>query len=538
VAQLDFEKEYSTIITDYLNTKPDSAYLLTRKLVSYSRSTNDTSNLIRSYELLGLCMEIRGRYREAIVQYERALDLAEHIRDSALTASAYCKLGKAHSGMSKFEQAMSYHNKSMNFRMHLGDSVGMAVNCIDISTIHAQLGQYQLALDFLQSSQKDVNKNPKDIQVLANNNFSQVYQNMGDYSQAIEFAKNNLALLENEHDHYLLIDVLLTMGNIQKEFNNKDEAIKHFKTAVQLAKRYQHFHQVATGALLLGQTYIQTKELDLANEYLLDSKESFQLLEDVSGEIQAEIGIAQIDIWQGELASAETRFNYCLQLSEDHKLPLQLTKSILGLAKVNLALNDYHTAKKQALKSIAQAKKLNTKLDVMKGYNVLHQILYNIGEYESALEYLEKFLSLKKELFPNALQKQLNIELSRSEAEKKRVIREEKEKQLAQQKAEKLSRRNRIQYSIISITILTIFSLTFVVSRMKLPNWAIELLVFLPFLLLFEFMLVLTDPHVEAFTNNDPAWKLAFNTLMAALIFPLHSFFEQTIKNDYKQLNG
>ena len=58
----------------------------------------------------------------------------------------------------------------------------------------------------------------------------------------------------------------------------------------------------------------------------------------------------------------------------------------------------------------------------------------------------------------------------------------------------------------------------------------IRLSLFLPFLVFFEFLLVLTDPFIDGFTAGEPLTKLLINTAMAALIFPAHSFFERLLK--------
>ncbi|MFH1320425.1 MAG: hypothetical protein ABII90_07220 [Bacteroidota bacterium] len=55
-------------------------------------------------------------------------------------------------------------------------------------------------------------------------------------------------------------------------------------------------------------------------------------------------------------------------------------------------------------------------------------------------------------------------------------------------------------------------------------------MIFFTFLLFFEFTLVLSDPYIERFSAGAPAIKLAFNAILAAMIFPLHSFFEGKLK--------
>jgi len=59
--------------------------------------------------------------------------------------------------------------------------------------------------------------------------------------------------------------------------------------------------------------------------------------------------------------------------------------------------------------------------------------------------------------------------------------------------------------------------------------YLIESLVFFVFLLFFEFLLVL-DPYIDSWSGGAPGIKLLFNSGIAALIFPLHSFFESKLK--------
>jgi hypothetical protein len=47
---------------------------------------------------------------------------------------------------------------------------------------------------------------------------------------------------------------------------------------------------------------------------------------------------------------------------------------------------------------------------------------------------------------------------------------------------------------------------------------------------LFEFVLLLTDPFVETYTGGDPMVKLLINAAFAGFIFPLHSLLERLLK--------
>jgi len=54
--------------------------------------------------------------------------------------------------------------------------------------------------------------------------------------------------------------------------------------------------------------------------------------------------------------------------------------------------------------------------------------------------------------------------------------------------------------------------------------------IFVTLLTLFEFILVLTDPIIDRFTNGIPIYKVLSNSLLALSIFPIQSFMEKRLK--------
>jgi len=92
------------------------------------------------------------------------------------------------------------------------------------------------------------------------------------------------------------------------------------------------------------------------------------------------------------------------------------------------------------------------------------------------------------------------------------------------------SRRDTLQYSGILIFIAFLFTLLTIIGKYALPIRIAEGMVFFTFLLFFEFTLVLLDPYIDQFSSGAPAIKLGFNAVLAGMIFPLHSFFEERLK--------
>ena len=87
-----------------------------------------------------------------------------------------------------------------------------------------------------------------------------------------------------------------------------------------------------------------------------------------------------------------------------------------------------------------------------------------------------------------------------------------------------------MQYSLIFLGILVLFGIVLSLGFIKVsPNIA-EGLIFFAFLILFEFVLVFTEPYLENYTNGEPMYNLLANSVLAILIFPVHAILEKLLK--------
>ncbi|PCH67166.1 MAG: hypothetical protein COC01_06460 [Bacteroidetes bacterium] len=114
--------------------------------------------------------------------------------------------------------------------------------------------------------------------------------------------------------------------------------------------------------------------------------------------------------------------------------------------------------------------------------------------------------------------------------EKAEIIKENEEKEKARIEAETTSRRNTIHYTAIFIGLLLVFGLVLALGFVKANPKTAQAIIFISFLIVFEFLLVVADPYIEDWSGGAPGWKLLFNAVLAGLIFPLHQFFEGKLK--------
>lgn len=188
--------------------------------------------------------------------------------------------------------------------------------------------------------------------------------------------------------------------------------------------------------------------------------------------------------------------------------------------------------------------KLKRHLRYQSYYKYSYRAYHGIGDYKNALKFHLLYSSLKDSILSHESMKQVaemetKYETNKMEQENEifrqekelRLYREKELQDLMKKKAEQESRRDNLQYSAILIFIVFLFVGMFVLGRFSIPVKLVEGITFFAFLLFFEFTLVLLDPYIEQFSSGAPVIKLGFNAVLAALIFPMHSFFESKLKN-------
>ena len=182
------------------------------------------------------------------------------------------------------------------------------------------------------------------------------------------------------------------------------------------------------------------------------------------------------------------------------------------------------------MKSLAISKELGFPENIESASKLLSEIYEAEGDGMKALE-LHKLYILMRDSINNKEVQNATIKLQAlHEFEKEQLIKENEAKEQARIENEAIKRRNNLQYILILLGILVLFGLILSLGIIKIPVKIAEGLIFLAFLILFEFLLVFLEPHIDSFTNGVPVYSLLFNAAIALLIFPFHSVMEKYLK--------
>ena len=203
---------------------------------------------------------------------------------------------------------------------------------------------------------------------------------------------------------------------------------------------------------------------------------------------------------------------------------------LYNLGNLEFLRNNIKAAEEYGLRSFSKAQEIGFPNKINAAATLLSSIYEKQGRGMEALEMYKLAILMRDSTINEETQKATIRQQTQYEFEKAQIVKENEAKEQLRLEAEKTSRRNNMQYSLIFLGILLLFGLVLSLGFIKVSTNIAEGLIFFAFLILFEFALVFTEPYIEQYTNDEPMYNLLANSVLALIIFPVHSILERLLK--------
>ncbi|MFH1319272.1 MAG: tetratricopeptide repeat protein [Bacteroidota bacterium] len=506
----------------------------------------------------------------AMDYHQKALDLASDINYRDGMAVSYHGVGLVHYYNSNFEKAIIGWQEQYDIEKELGNTKGMSTCVNNIGVLYGFLGDYNKALEYyfinLRMQEEMTGSDDPEIVLTGKKNLADNYNNIGlifskqgIYDKSLEFYLKSLKIAEeiNELSDTPENKMKIAVSFINIGINYKDQG--YLKTAMSYYFKAKELYENLIEDLADNVEWIEAKkglagvfnnigavnhtwnERNTALEYYLMSIKTDKEIGNKQGMAQSynNIGDVYLDMMQETQDSANI-YDLSSKVFEYHKAALDLqneigdqygfTYSLFGMGLALSAQGKLMKSRSYLERAYLIADSIEAKSRAMELSRFLAENYASTGDHKMAFEFFRKHSSLKDSLFNEEKSKEIGKLEARYEMEKKMAEEKAEAEVIAKAEAELMARRNNLQYSGILIFIVLLFVGMFMLGKINIPIRFAEGIIFFTFLLFFEFTLVLLDPYIELHSSGAPAIKLAFNAVLAALIFPLHSFFEEMLK--------
>ena len=379
--------------------------------------TNNDGEKSLIFNQLGRAKNHQGEYKEAIMFYEKSIEIEQrmHPVDHRNLANCYNNIGSSYSETSEYEKALQYFEKALLIKQQLHGPIhpSLGVSYHNIATMYDATGDYTKALTYfekaLSNREEFLPPNHPDLSS-SYTNIGRIYFNIGQNSKALSSYEKALAIQQSSlpATHPSLGTSYNNMGTVYIKMNEYSKALSFFE-----------------------------KSLDIQQHLLPPDHPSFAFLYNNIGLVYDEMGEClkalcsyetALKIWQQSLPANHPDLAICFNniglvhysMENDSKALLYYEKALmiqqsslspmhssLGASYNNIGtvydrMGEYLTALSFYEKAfeIRQNSLPSNHPDLADSYNNIGSVYFNIDNYSKALSCHEKALEIQKKSLP------------------------------------------------------------------------------------------------------------------------------------------
>jgi serine phosphatase RsbU (regulator of sigma subunit)/Tfp pilus assembly protein PilF len=131
----------------YYKGNADSAKLMFREALDFSKKHNNNAGIAQSIALLGFMYEDEGDYHKSFELLEEALDMYIELNDSFNIATCYNDIGILYDNLGNSQRALEYYQMALELNVRIGDTE-LANNYMNIGGILSSIGELSKAEEY------------------------------------------------------------------------------------------------------------------------------------------------------------------------------------------------------------------------------------------------------------------------------------------------------------------------------------------------------------------------------------------------------
>jgi serine phosphatase RsbU (regulator of sigma subunit) len=275
MTQIDSLCRESIIFADSVGNK---AIKLAEQAIRLAEGSSDSCLLAEPLYSMGVALQSKARYDEAVVHYLDAFDMASSCKNYEIAIKTSNNLGILHRMTEQYDVAVSWYKKALEFARINEDIQGRIQALNNLGSLFAYQESNQKALSYFRQSLELIKKHPEENMEEASLqiNIAWVLYALDRKTEALQAYDEALGALKNNPDPYVEAVCLKNMGEIFLEEEKYKEAREKLKAAEPLYEEFDNKSSKADLYYLLYQAELRRNYHKNALEYL----EKYQDLQD------------------------------------------------------------------------------------------------------------------------------------------------------------------------------------------------------------------------------------------------------------------
>lgn len=214
--------------------KADSVF---RKIIAETPIKDNEQIIIRTNTNLGNIYADKGNNPASIQYYNKALLLAESIKDKKNTAHLQKNIGTLYVSWKQFDKALDFYDKALKTSQLIKDETLTADCYNNIGIIYEQQEKFENATEVYNKALVLYEKTDmKEGIAMAESNLAIVYKLQKKYDLSLEHNKKALKVSEEINDKWTTAATLNNIGNLYREMKNYPLATEYASRGLKLAQ--------------------------------------------------------------------------------------------------------------------------------------------------------------------------------------------------------------------------------------------------------------------------------------------------------------
>jgi tetratricopeptide (TPR) repeat protein len=453
---------------------------------------------------------------------QQALDLARHNNLDEYIGWSYIQLARGMRANGENDKALNYNNLALSIATGT-DNDSLKVNaCNSLGNTYLNKNEKLLAFrNYLQALNVAEATGRQELMRTCYSALSDFYASLEDYERAKDFVAKKEALEIKYNQKYDLLETYSAIGALYVRAKQYDQGRKYYEKALALADSLQFEVYKINCYVSIVNLYLFSQQYQKGLEYFNAHPAVSDFMRQAGFDYYIDQAYGSMYTFMNKLDSG----GYYLKKAEPY-FERGATKNNKCWFYANVAL--YYRKKNDFDNAILywdKSKKLGEEIGSL---NILQAAAQNLdtlyqlkGDYKNAHLYNSLYHQYKDSLQQLAKEKDMmTLEIDNENKRKEREIKLQQEE---------TRRRHNIQYMAITIAIAGIFILLVMAGVFSVSRTTIKILGFFAFIFLFEFIILIADNMIHAFTHGEP-WKIMIIKIaLIAILLPLHHWLEEKV---------
>jgi CHAT domain-containing protein/tetratricopeptide (TPR) repeat protein len=333
--------------------------------------------------------------RQAIKNFEIALQLWQKVGNKAKQALSLVGIGTVYSALGEKHKALEYYNRALPLLRAVGDRGGEAATLNNIGVLYDNLGEKHKALEYHNRAlplRRAVGDRGGEAQTL--NNIGAVYSTLGEKHKALEYHNRALPLRRAVGDRGGEAATLTNIGKVYDDLGEKHKALEHYNQALPMHHAVGNRRGEATTLNNIGVLYDNLGEKNKALEYHNQALPLRRAVGDRDGEAQTLNNIGGVYEDLGKKDKALEYYNQAFALYRAVGNRRGEAATLSNIAGVYSALGEKYKALEHYNQALPLRHAVGDRGGEAKTLNNIGRVYFDIGEKHKALEYYNQALPL------------------------------------------------------------------------------------------------------------------------------------------------